>query len=188
MLTKNLLNKTSELVTLLDQNFDLLLSAAKQKEYNKGECLLNEGQQCDYLYFVESGYLRSYYSRDVKDITIDFTFEGNFTCNIKSLKLGQPSQYNIVAGEKSMVTLFNKNDLLDLYSRSPDIELLCRKILGNLLIESKEHVDFYQLNTPLQRYDFLMENKPEMIKKLSVTQLASYIGVARETLSRIRKQ
>ena len=154
----------------------------------KGECLLDEGQICNHVYFVEKGWLRTFYNRDGKDININFSFEGDFTGNIKSIKKEQPSSYIIVTGEKSVITSFDKKDLLKLYSNSSEIELLCRKIFGAFLIESNELIDLQKLHSPLERYEFLIKNKPEMIQKIPITQLASYIGVARETLSRIRKK
>jgi CRP-like cAMP-binding protein len=187
MIIERLSKKITEITSLSDNSIDLLLTCAQQKEFLKGQCLLKKGQICNHLYFVEKGWLRTYIDREGKDININFTFEGNFTSNIKSLKTKQSSQYVIEAGERSLVTLFDKDDLLELYSHSSEIELLCRRILGTFLIESNEQVAFYKLNSPIERYEFLIKNKPQMIQRISNSQLSSYIGVARETLSRIRK-
>lgn len=188
MIIENLLRKITEIATLSDSSIDLLLACAKQKEFARGQCLLNEGQICNDLYFVESGWLRTYINKDGKEININFTFEGNFTGNIKSLKTNQTSQYVIEAGERSLITLFDKDDLLKLYLQSTEIEALCRRILGIFIIESTEQIAFYKLHSPMDRYEFLIKNKPQMIQRISVSQLSSYIGVARETLSRIRKK
>lgn len=187
MKTERLLQAVNKMVSLSESSFDLLLSCAKQKEYSKGQCLLNEGQVCTCLYFVESGWLRTFINQDGKEVNTNFTFEGSFTGNIKSLKQEIPSQCIIEAGESCLIKSFNKKDLLALYTSSPEIELLCRKILGTFLIESNEQIDFYKLLSPSERYYFLIKNKPEMIQRLPLSHLASYIGVARETLSRIRK-
>lgn len=175
------------MTSLSDNSVNLLLSGAQQNDFSKGECLLDEGQISNDLYFVEKGWLRTFYNQDGKDININFTFEGNFAGNMKSLKTEQPSKQIIVAGENSVITLFDKKYLLSLYSNSWEIELLCRKIFGTFLIESNEQIDFQKLHSPTERYKFLIRNRPEMIQKIPISQLASYIGVARETLSRIRK-
>jgi CRP-like cAMP-binding protein len=188
MIIEGLSKKIKEITSLSDNSIDMLLTCAQQKEYPKGQCLLKKGQICNHLYFVEKGWLRTYIDKEGNDVNINFTFEGNFTSNIKSLKTKQSSQYIIKAGERSLVTLFDKDDLLELYSRSTEIELLCRKILGTFLIESNEQIAFYKLHSPIERYEFLIKNKPQMIQRISVSQLSSYIGVARETLSRIRKK
>lgn len=187
MIKERLLNRIANMTSLSENSVNLLLSCAQQNEFSKGECLLDEGQICNYLYFVETGWLRTFYNQNGKDVNINFTFEGDFTGNIKSLKREEPSKQIIVAGENSVITSFDKKDLLRLYSDSLEIELLCRKILGTFLIESNEQIDFQKLHSPIERYEFLIKNKPEMIQKIPVSQLASYIGVARETLSRIRK-
>jgi CRP-like cAMP-binding protein len=188
MIIEKLSKKITEITSLSEISIDLLLDCAQQKEYTKGQCLLKKGQICNHLYFVEKGWLRTYNDKEGKDINLNFTFEGSFTCNIKSLKTKQSSQYTIEAGEKSLVTLFDKDELLELYSHSNEIEFLCRRILGTFLIESNEQVAFYNLHSPIERYEFLIKNKPQMIQRISNSQLSSYIGVARETLSRIRKK
>jgi CRP-like cAMP-binding protein len=188
MIKENLCKKIAEMSVMSDAGRELLFSCAQQMSFAKGECLLAEGQISKHLYFVEKGRLHTYFNGDAKDIMISFTLEGNFTGNINSLKKEQPSQYIIETGENSVITLFEKNHLLKLYSQSSEIELLCRKILGTFLLESNEQIDFFKLHTPMERYNFLVKNKPEMIKKIPVSQLASYLGVARETLSRIRKR
>jgi len=187
MIIDRLLKKISEITAISATNIDLLLSCAHQLELSKKKCILNEGEICSFLYFVENGYLRTYINQEGKEININFTFEGNFTSNLKSLKTKQPSEHSIEAGERSLVTLFDSGALLELYSRFPEIEILCRRILGSLLIETNDQLDFYKLHTPLERYQYLIKNKPQMIKRIPVSQLSSYIGVARETLSRLRK-
>jgi CRP-like cAMP-binding protein len=187
MITEKLLKKIKEMRSMSIDNIDLLLSCAEQIELKKGQRLLNEGQICNHLYFVEKGFIRTYIIQDGKEININFTFESNFNANIKSLKTNQPSKHIIEAGEKTLVTLFEKNTILELYNRSLEIELLCRKILGLLVIESNDFIDFYKLHTPTERYQYLMKHSPLIIQRISISQLSSYIGVARETLSRIRK-
>jgi CRP-like cAMP-binding protein len=188
MIIERLLKQVTEISSLSDDSVKLLLTCAQQRELAKGQCLLNEGQICNYLYFVETGWLRTYINQDGKEINTSFTLEGSFTGNIKSLKTKEPSQCIIEAGERSLVTLFDKEDLLKLYSECSEIEFLCRKILGTFLIESNEQIDFYKLHSPAERYEYLVKNRPEMIRRIPVSQLSSYIGVARETLSRIRKK
>ena len=187
MIINKLSEKINSLYPLSSNAFKLFVSCAQQNELSKGQSLLSEGQICNHLYFVESGHLRTYMSKDGNEINLNFTFDGNFLSNIKSLKTNQPSEYNIKAGEKSLVTLFDKSILLDLYSISKEIELLCRKILGYMVIESDEHLEFHKLQTPKERYLFLLKYEPQMVQRVPVSQLSSYLGVARETLSRIRK-
>jgi CRP-like cAMP-binding protein len=108
MITEKLLKKIKEMRSMSSDNIDLLLSCAEQIELKKGQRLLNEGQICNHLYFIEKGYIRTFVVGDDKEININFTFEGNFTTDIKSLKTNTPSQHILEAGEKTMITQFEK--------------------------------------------------------------------------------
>jgi CRP-like cAMP-binding protein len=188
MVVEELKKTITALAPLPARSFDLFLSCAQQKVFARGQCLLDESQVCNHHYFVEKGWLRTYMNREGKDINMSFTFEGNFTANIKSLKARQQSQYIIKAGERSLITLFDKDALWKLYSVSPEIETLCRRILAGFLIHSNEQIAFHKLGSPAERYEYIVKNEPQLIQRVPVTQLSSYLGIARETLSRIRRK
>jgi CRP-like cAMP-binding protein len=188
MVTDRLVKKMRELTPISDESIQNLLLCAKQEELLKGDCLLGEGKICNHLYFVERGFLKVCTDHDGKEININFIFEGSFTSDLKSLKKQEPSPFSIKAGERTVVTSFTKEDLWERYSRVPEIERLCMRILGNFLIEQSECIAFQKLASPADKYRYLIEHNPRMIQRLSVSQLSSYIGVARETLSRIRRK
>ncbi len=142
-----------------------------------------------HIYFVESGYLKCcLYNKDGKEINLQFALENTFITNLKSLRTGAPSEYTILAGEPSTLWTFDKEDLLRLYGLSPEIESFGRRLLESLLIAQEEHGNLFKLHTPLERYHYLVQHQPELIQRVSLSQLSSYLGIARETLSRIRKQ
>ena len=111
----------------------------------------------------------------------------NFTTNLKSLRTAEPSENTIQAGDNSIVYEFDKDKLLELYKVSAEIESFGRKLLEHLLIAQEEHLNLFKLYTPTERYQYLQKNKPDILQRVSLSQLSSYLGVARETLSRIRK-
>ena len=137
---------------------------------------------------MEKGYLRTYMDKDGLDINTDFTFENNFITNLKSLRSSLPSETTIQAGEASIVYEFDKDVLSELYKASPEIESFGRKLVEQLLIMQEEHTNLFKLFTPTGRYNYLLLNKPQIIQRVSISQLSSYLGIARETLSRIRKK
>ncbi|GHN01149.1 hypothetical protein WSM22_26380 [Cytophagales bacterium WSM2-2] len=186
MITTKLVKKIGELSNFSSAEFDLFLSCARQREMAKRELLLREGDVCNDLYFVEEGYLRAHTDRDGKEVSIRFTFEGEFTSNIKSLKLQQPSVYSITAGEPALVTLFDKDALLKQYFHSPAIEALCMRVLGFMYMDEAEQHSLHQRYTPAQRYHHLLRHKPGMVQRVPVMHLSSYLGITREALSRIR--
>lgn len=176
------------LAPLSDAALDLLLSCGVQKHVSKGSNILNEGQVCTHIYLVEQGYLRSYYNRDGNEINNGFSFEHSFTTNLKSLRTGTASELCIQAAERGVVREFGKQELLALYAQSPEIESFGRILLEHLLIEQEEQATLFRLYSPAERYQYLVAHRPQMLQRVSLSQLSSYLGISRETLSRIRKK
>jgi CRP-like cAMP-binding protein len=177
-----------ELTPLSQESVEKLFEATSERKVSKGEIILREGQICRKIVFVEEGYLRTFIVKDGLDINTDFTFESNFTTNLKSLRSSLPSETTIQAGEATVVFEFDKDQLLELYKESPEIESFGRKLLEQLLIMQEEHTTLFKLFTPTERYNYLLRYKPQIIQRVSLSQLSSYLGIARETLSRIRKK
>ena len=180
--------KINELITLTDTGKSLLLTIIKHRQVAKNEYLLQEGQICRHIYFIESGCLRTFYNKDGKEINLNFALANNFTTNLKSLRTGSVSGQNIQAIEPASVIEFDKQALFELYQQSNEITSLGRILLELLLMEQEEHTHIFKLLTPKERYHYLEKNNPELLQKVSLSQLATYLGVSRETLSRIRKQ
>lgn len=183
-----LYKKAKAVANLSDRDIDKLFTIAKIKYPGKGEIILREGQICRKIIFVEKGYLRTFYNKDGKEVNTDFTFEGNFTTHLKSLRTNAPSDIAIQTGEPTTLYELDKDQLLGLYQVSTEIESFGRKLLEQLLIHQEEHINLLTLYSPAERYQYLRLNKPELLQRISLSQLASYLGVARETLSRIRKK
>jgi CRP-like cAMP-binding protein len=186
--SKTLLHKKiTGLAEISVSGLDQLFQATSLRQLQKGEIVLKEGQTCSTILFVEKGYLRSFIDKDGIEINTDFIFEGNFTTNLKSLRSSTPSDTTIQAGEPTTIYEFDKEKLLELYKVSPEIESFGRKLLEQLLIAQEEHSSLFKIYSPTERYQYLRNTKPEMLQRISLSQLASYLGIARETLSRIRK-
>jgi len=182
-----LYKKISALSEISDDGLDKLFGAIVVKEMKKGAYLLSEGQICRHMYFVEKGYLRTFVNKDGIEINTSFAFETAFTSDLKSLSTDNPSGVIIQAGENTTLYMFEKKALLALYKVSPEIESFGRKLLSQMLIAQQGHADIFKTCTPAERYQYLMAHEPEMLKRVSLSHIASYLGMARETLSRIRK-
>lgn len=168
-------------------SLDKLFKIAVKRQFAKGQNLLKQGHVCSSIFFVENGCLRTYIEKDGTEINTDFTLDGNFTTNLKSLRNASPSGTTIRAEEPTTVYDFEKNILFELYKVSAEIESFGRKLLEQLLIAQEEHTNLFKIYSPKERYQYLRDNKPDFLQRISLSQLASYLGVARETLSRIRK-
>ena len=186
MITSRLQECLKEEYGISDAGITRFLNSADQKIFSKGDIIHSEGGIARSLYFVEEGWIRTFLKRDGNEINVNFNFEGTFAGDIKSLKTGCASGLNISAGETCTLTFFKRDDLLQLPSESDEFERFSRQILAQIYLENQDQLEFNKIPSPLARYDYLMQNKPYMIRRLPVTHLSSYIGVARETLSRIR--
>jgi CRP-like cAMP-binding protein len=114
---------------------------------------------------------------------LNFTFEGNYTTNLKSIYSQQPSEFTIEAGECTVVWIF---DFSERFQLDDMIVLFIRRVIAFMLIAAEEQSNFYKIYTPTERYHYIEKNNPQLLQRISLSQLASYLGVTRETLSRIR--
>ncbi len=176
------------LASMSEASIIRLFDIANRKELKKNDYVLEENKICKSIFFVEQGYLRSFIYKDGNEINTNFTFEGNFVTNLKSLRTSTSSDINIKTEEKCVIYEFDKDQLFELYAESSEIESFGRRLLEQLLITQEEHANLFKIYSPAERYEYLRVNSPELLQRISQTQLASYIGVARETLSRIRKK
>jgi len=183
-----LYKKITELTAIATGSIDKLFEIADEHQYKKGEIILKEGQICKNVMFVERGYLRTYMIKEGLEINTEFTFEGNFTTNLKSLRTTTGSEMIIQAGEPTTLYLLDKDKLLDLYKLSAEIESFGRKLLEELLIAKEEQTNLFKFSSAAERYHYVQRHHPEMLQRISLSQLSSYLGVARETLSRIRNK
>jgi len=180
--------KFNEIATLSDSGMEMLLGIAAPQTLNRGQFLLKEGQVCRNFYFIETGQLRTFFNKEGKDINLNFSFESHFLTNLKSLLLLTPSAFNIQASEKTLVWKFDRDKLFELYNARCDIESFGRKLVEMLLIKQEEHSNLFKLYTPAERYHYVAKYHPKLLQRVSLSQLSSYLGISRETVSRIRKK
>lgn len=176
----------AKVIELADEDLWLLMSYTSFHELKKGESVLKTGEICRSFYFVEKGYLRTWYNKDGTAINLNFTFEGAFTANLKSYKSKQPSDFTIEAGENALVWIFNLDDIRGQLDRHPQISKFVRRLAVQILLSSEAHSNLFKIYTPTERYRHIEKNNPQLLQRISLSQIASYLGVARETLSRIR--
>ena len=189
MNTVHLLEKRiNEIATLSTESKTLLFEHIHIKNSVRGELLLSEGQVCHHIYFIEKGCLRTYVNKDGKEINLNFGIENNFVTDLKSLRTGAPSEACIQACEPTSAWVFEKQSLMDLYTQSAEITQFGRNLLEQLLAEQEEHTHLFKLKTPTERYFHIVKHNPALLQKISLTQLASYLGISRETLGRIRRK
>src|SRR5690606_35885242 len=184
----NLLKYIRSLTSFSDESWKLLQPALTQKEFKKNEFLLKEGQVCNSLFYINSGFCKSYYDIDGVVKNTGFFFENEIATNINSFGSGQKSEFNIVACEPLTAIVFDKDKLFQASKQTNEIETLGRNFIRLFATKQEEFSTLFKLYSAQERLEYLETKYPEMIQRVSLSQLASFLGVARETLSRIRKR
>lgn len=165
---------------------DLLLACGRSFAVPKDEWLLREGQIARSIYYIETGLVRSVRLEDGRDINLDFSFEGDYVTHLRSLRSQTAAGYGLQAMEAVSLVELGAGALFELYRQSPEIESFGRQIVEGLLMRQEMQAHLFRLQSPAERYRYMADHTPALLQRISLTNLASYLGVSRETLSRIR--
>ncbi|GAO45150.1 Crp/Fnr family transcriptional regulator [Flavihumibacter petaseus] len=170
---------TPEMEAALQQSFSRLI-------FNRNDYLAREGRVCRDLYFIDSGAARGFYHLDGREITHWFSWENDFVTSFHSFITEQPAVENIQLLEGSVLWGIQKDKLMELLDRFQEMERLLRKAYESYYIRLEERFVNAQFKTAAERYEELLLDSPHVLERASLGQVASYLGMSQETLSRIR--
>ena len=176
-----------EHVTLTDEQWDLCKNSFRPKRMLKRQFLLQEGDVCRELAFVEKGALYSF-SVDSKgnQHVIRFAFEGWWMANLQSFFTQKPTRLNIEVLENSELLMLDKKNHELLIKKVPPYERYFRIIVQNAYVALQQRVENALGLTAEEKYERLLEQNPEFLNRVPLTLVASFLGVSPETLSRVR--
>ncbi|GCB34540.1 Crp/Fnr family transcriptional regulator [Bacteroides faecalis] len=157
-----------------------------RKEYPKGVIALKEGVIANEIVFVGKGMLRQYYYKNGKDVTEHFSYEGCILMCIESFLKRVPTRLMVETLEPVVIYLFPYDEIQKLTQENWEINMFYRKILEYSLIVSQIKADSWRFETARERYNLLLEQHPEIIKRAPLANIASYLLMTPETLSRVR--
>lgn len=183
-----LLNYIHSLTSFSDESWKLLQPALTRKEYKKNEFLLKEGEVCNSLFYIDKGYCKSYYEIDGVVKNTGFFFENEISTNVSSFGSGQKSEFNIIACEPMTTIVFDKMELFKISEQAIEVETLGRNCIRLFATKQEEFANLFKLYSAQERLEYIETKYPEMLQRVPLSQLSSFLGVARETLSRIRKR
>lgn len=159
------------------------------KKLRKRQFLLQEGDVCKYQAFVEKGLLRSFrVDEKGSDHILQFAVEGWWAADLSSYITGEPSHFNIEALEDSELLLLSKPSWDALMQHSPKFEHYFRIIIQNNLIATQKRLLESRTETAEEMYLNFVEGYPGCMQRIPQHMIASFIGVSRETLSRLRRR
>ncbi|MFZ1515060.1 MAG: Crp/Fnr family transcriptional regulator, partial [Saprospiraceae bacterium] len=152
----------------------------------KNKELQSIGHTCKTIYFIHKGMARIYYYKDGTDITESFSFENNIIARVESLFTGHPSRKAIQVLEDSEIIAIDAAKLFGLYDDYPGIERLFRKIFEAGYVDTVNRMEGIQFHTAEERYKALLEEAPDLLKRVPLKHIATYLGITQVSLSRIR--
>ena len=184
-----ILKNITRFVELTDEEKIFFISLLKRKKLRKKQYLLQEGDISRYEYFVNKGCLRTY-SIDEKgqEHIIQFAIEDWWTGDMYSFLTQTPARYTIDALEDTELFCLEKKGLEELYIQVPKFEKFFRVLLQNAFIAGQRRIIETMSMTADDRYCRFIEQYPLMEKRLPLKQIASFLGITAESLSRIRSQ
>jgi len=177
----------SKYTSLSDELVAIIIKSTVIKKYKKGTLLLKAGDISNESYFVLNGCVRSYVITDGDEQTLDFYTEEQPILPISYGK-NTPSEQYLECVEDTILTINTQEHENEMFLKYPQFESICRIMSDVIMANFQESFVFYKLTKPEERYLFLQNNRPDLFQRVPQYQLASYLGIKPESLSRLRKR
>lgn len=172
--------------TMTHDELDVLEGLLVPVKYGKGEKILQEGEVCKNISYIEKGLIRQFYFKNGKEVTEHLGVDHTIFMCIESLFKEEPTRLQVEALEPTLVYCLPKAKLEAAAMRNVNIQMLYRKILEESLIQSQIHADLVRFESAPNRYKRLCELSPQVVLRAPLTYIANYLQMTPETLSRIR--
>jgi len=182
-----LLNYLDRLIPLSQEEKELVADKFQPRLFRNKQFALQEGDLCNQFIFVVRGCLRMYKIDDKGAMHIlQFAAENYWILDLGSFHGLKPSTLNIDAIEDSVVLQINRDNLISLYTSAPKFDRIFRVLIENSFVRLQERLLQSISSTAEERYQSFLTNYPHLVNRLSLVQIASFIGITPESLSRLR--
>lgn len=156
------------------------------RKISKGKFLLKPGDICNHYYYIHKGILRSFLKVGNKDITVWINPEGEVTTSIRSMRRSEPSTEYIQALEDCELIAMSYESMQEMYARFPEMNRIGRMLLEEYYADSEERVFIGRIPDASSRYEHFIKSRPDLVNRIPLKVVASYLGITLETLSRLR--
>jgi CRP-like cAMP-binding protein len=156
------------------------------RKFKKGERILDEGEVCRSMLYLEKGLTRQFYFKYDKDLTEHIAYEGGVVICLESYLKEEPTRLMIEALEPTVAWDIPKEKIEELALKDAEIGVWYRKLFEASLIESQVKADTLRFEPAHERYNKLLQLHPEILKRAPLVYIASLLQMTPETLSRVR--
>jgi len=177
-----------KLVDMPEKDWQLFESFLEEKQLRPGDVLLKAGTVETHLSFVETGTLRYYVPLEEREVTFAFVFEGNFVSAYDSFISQKPADYYIQCLTATTLWSIRYDHLEQIYRQTSVGNKIGRLAAEELFLRKSKRELSLLIDSAEQRYLNLLEERPDLLQRIPLKYLASYIGVTPQALSRIRKR
>ncbi len=172
---------------ITDNEFADTISYFTEQHLKKGDFFVKQDKVCRQIAFILKGTLRTYYINDkAEETTSCFCTENNLTTSYKSFILQQPSNLILQAIEETQLLVIEYENLQQLYAKSTVWQTIGRAVAEREYIVMEKYASILNNETAKEKYLRLLKEQPNVLQKANIEDIASYLGITRRTLSRIR--
>ena len=148
--------------------------------------LLAEGQVATQLYVIRQGCVRIWLNHRGKELTAQFFVQGEAVASLESFLTGEPSEFTLETLEPCTLEVLSKPEYDRLMAENADFRDWFQQLTTRRLIGYVHHLLSYIRDTPQERYQDLVKNRPQLLQRVPQHYIASYLGITGVSLSRIR--
>ena len=177
---------SDKLYPLNAKEVEALSSVIESRKVASGQVLLDDGEYAHNINYVESGLLRQFYFKNGHEITEHFGCPNDIVFCIESLFKHEATHLMIEAVENSEIHSIHYDEMVGLFESMPNIANICRHLLQNALIRSQEKADSWRFESARTRYERFIDDFPYAATHAKLNDIASYLLMTPESLSRIR--
>jgi len=187
MNTDLLIQTLNFIAPLSDALYRRFRETLKEEKHPKKHLLLKEGETSKKIYFINNGFARAYHiTPEGKECTSWFMARGDLMISVYSFYTQQPAAENIELLEDSELLSMTWNQLQGIYADFPEYNYTGRLVTEKYYMLSEERAILFRKLSAKKRYEQLIKTHPGILQKAQLGQIASYLGISQETLSRIR--
>lgn len=162
-------------------------SAAEVRQVYRNDFLFREGDICRHKIFVVNGLLRTYsVGNDGSEHIVQFNPENTWAIDAESYDNQVPSKYNLAAVEESELLLWKRDDFNKLLNDIPQLKIFAGQLISRAVYNGRERLLTALSATPEEKYTEFLRMHPDLISRLPLWMIASYLGISLKTLTRIR--